>query len=122
MDEPTLSPQEALDALNELRSNMVSTQSASWSNMCYPIVAILNAAGMVQFDSTPEQMEQHAHCYGGAGGYPGRLQDHHQITGKPPWCKPVGELEFLKVAARRVVGEPSKRNLEVLSNVLGDKE
>lgn len=63
---------EALEALNALRSNIVGTQSASWSNTVYPLVAILNAAGLEQFDPSEEQLRQHMGCYGGAGGYPGR--------------------------------------------------
>jgi hypothetical protein len=40
----------------------------------YPLVAILNAAGMELFDSSEEQMAQHYDCYGGAGGYPGAIK------------------------------------------------
>lgn len=69
-----MTAEEALMALNELRSNIVGTQSASWSNTMYPLVAILDAAGMEVFDSSEEQLAQHLSCYGGAGGYPGQLQ------------------------------------------------
>ena len=69
----TLTPEEALAAINELRSNVVATQNAGWSNLMYPLVAILNAAGCEQFRSTEEQMAEHFNCYGGAGGYPGKL-------------------------------------------------
>lgn len=67
-----LTPEEALTALNALRSNVVATQNASWSNLMYPLVAILNDAGMELFKPTEEQLRLHRACYGGAGGYPGR--------------------------------------------------
>lgn len=82
---------EALDALNELRSNIVATQNASWSNVAYPLVAILNAAGYELIeDVSEEQLHQHVACYGGAGGFPGHLRSEprkdagwrHQIKGK----------------------------------------
>lgn len=63
----------ALRAINELRSNIIATQSASWSNTVYPLVAILNKAGYEQVDSTEKQKLEHTDCYGGAGGYPGKL-------------------------------------------------
>jgi hypothetical protein len=65
---------EALAAINELRSNIVGTQSASWSNTMYPLVAILDAAGMEVFEPSVDQMAEHISCYGGAGGYPGMLR------------------------------------------------
>jgi hypothetical protein len=65
-----MSGDEALTALNALRSNIIGSQSASWSNTVYPLVAILNAAGFEQYEATKEQLEQHRACYGGAGGYP----------------------------------------------------
>lgn len=71
MDEKKLSAEQALEALNTIRSNVVVTQSAGWSNLMYPLVAILNAAGLEQFDPTEEQVAQHFATYGGAGGYPG---------------------------------------------------
>lgn len=71
--EQPLSPEEALAALNELRSNIVATQTATWSNVAYPLVAILDAAGLERFEPTAEQREQHLSCYGGAGGYPGNI-------------------------------------------------
>ncbi|HYT45058.1 MAG TPA: hypothetical protein VEP90_22210 [Methylomirabilota bacterium] len=69
----SLSNEEALEALNMLRSNIIATQSASWSNTMYPLVAILNEAGIEQLDATEEQKLEHKNCYGGAGGYPGHL-------------------------------------------------
>lgn len=66
--------EDALAALNELRSNVVATQNAGWSNTIYPFVAILNASGQKLFDSSPRQMREHLSCYGGAGGYPGHLK------------------------------------------------
>lgn len=71
-----ISPDEALRRLNQLRSNMIATQSASWSNLSYPLVAILNAAGYeLDTDVSDEQKEEHLSCYGGAGGMPGALHD-----------------------------------------------
>jgi len=71
-----LSPTEALEALNELRSNVITTQNAGWSNLVYPLVAILDAAGYKRFVSSPDQLKQHHSTYGGAGGFPGHLKDH----------------------------------------------
>lgn len=72
MTEPTLTEREALEALNQLRSNVVATQSASWSNVAYPLVAILDAAGFhLNEVVTDEQVAEHFDTYGGAGGYPG---------------------------------------------------
>ena len=65
---------EALDLINELRSNVISTQNAGWSNLIYLLFAILNDAGLELFESTEEQKRQHLDCYGGAGGYPGHLR------------------------------------------------
>lgn len=77
MDEngPTLTEHEALVALNDLRSNIVATQNAGWSNAIYPLVAILNAAGFEQHTASAEQEREHLATYGGAGGFPGRY--HH---------------------------------------------
>jgi hypothetical protein len=66
--------QEALELLNQLRSNIIATQAASWSNTVYPLVAILNAAGFKQVDATDEQKTEHLEAYGGAGGYPGHVR------------------------------------------------
>jgi hypothetical protein len=41
----------------------------------YPLVAILNAAGLEQLQPTDEQKREHLDCYGGAGGYPGRCPE-----------------------------------------------
>jgi hypothetical protein len=71
--DPNLTPEQALDALNQLRSNIVATQQASWSNVAYPLVAILNAAGYEQAEATDDQKGEHLACYGGAGGYPGHI-------------------------------------------------
>jgi hypothetical protein len=70
-----LSPDDALAALNTLRSNVIATQNAGWSNTLYPFVAILNAAGCEQFDPDEQQLAEHYDCYGGAGGYPGNTKD-----------------------------------------------
>lgn len=75
MADPTLTEREALAALNQLRSNLVATQSAGWSNLVYPLVAILDAAGFEQGEPTEAQEAEHFDCYGGAGGFPGRLKD-----------------------------------------------
>lgn len=71
---PLLTEREALEAINELRSNIIATQYASWSNVAYPLVAILNAAGF-ELEKEPgvDKVAQHFDCYGGAGGYPGHL-------------------------------------------------
>lgn len=67
--------QASMGAINELRSNMVATQQAGWSNFCYPLVAILDAAGFdLNYDVTERQAAEHISCYGGAGGYPGNLK------------------------------------------------
>ena len=66
-----LTPDEALEAINTLRSNVIGTQSAGWSNTMYPLVAILNDAGFEYIKPTEEQIRHHLNCYGGAGGYPG---------------------------------------------------
>lgn len=68
-----LTPEEALNAINQLRSNAVETQRASWSNMMYPIVAILDAAGYKLEEVTNDQIREYIGCYGGAGGYPGHI-------------------------------------------------
>jgi hypothetical protein len=69
-----ISPEQALEALNTLRSNIVATQSASWSNFVYPFVAILDATGLEQFEPTDTQLAEHSSAYGGAGGYPGHTR------------------------------------------------
>lgn len=59
--------------LNQLRKNVTATQSATWSNMMYPLVAILNDAG---YEDSPgrivseKQREAHMNAYGGAGNFP----------------------------------------------------
>lgn len=113
---PDLTEAKALAALNALRSNVVGTQSASWSNTMYPFVAILNAAGLVQVDPSEDDLRQHMDCYGGAGGYPG----HILREPKPGWCKPVGRLEHVTTAARRFLEDPSERNRQILETVLGN--
>lgn len=63
----------ALLRLNQLRKNVTATQSATWSNAMYPMVAILNDAG---FEDSPNrqvsnaQREAHMSAYGGAGKFP----------------------------------------------------
>lgn len=105
-----LSPNEALEALNTLRSNIVGTQRGSWSNTMYPLVAILNAAGLEQFDPSEEQLRQHMDCYGGAGGYPG----HELSEPDAGWCPPVGRLQLVSEAARWFLDDPSEKNRRVL--------
>lgn len=72
-EESRLTPDEALETLNALRCNVIGTQSAGWSNLMYPFVAILNAAGFEYSPPTEEQIKEHLNAYGGAGGYPGNL-------------------------------------------------
>ena len=86
---PELSPLGLAVALNQLRSNMVATQAASWPNMCYPIVAMLEDTGFRLTEPSKEQKQEHLDCYGGAGGYPGKLK-------RPPVNPaphPIGERE-----------------------------
>lgn len=80
--QPGLSNSEALEAINALRSNVVSTQSAGWSNLVYPLVAILDAAGMERADATKDQMAEHFATYGGAGGYPGHCLREPDLTAR----------------------------------------
>jgi len=70
MSKSTLTPDEALTLINQMRSNVIGTQRASWSNSMYPLVAILNAAGYELHGTTPESEAEHLNCYGGAGGMP----------------------------------------------------
>ena len=95
-----LTHEEALHALNELRSNVVATQNASWSNMMYPLVAILNDAGFEQFDPTDEQQRSHVNCYGGAGGYPGYEQDEAPARG---WVEPISRRREIEDTVARFV-------------------
>lgn len=104
----------ALEALNSLRSAVVATQNAGWSNTIYPFVAILNAAGMEQFDPSEDQIRQHVDCYGGAGGYPG----HALREPSPGWCAPVGRLQHLERVARKFLADPTYENLGYLEKAL----
>lgn len=61
--------------MNRLRSNVIATQNASWSNMMYTFVAILGEAGYELEGATDAQCEEHLACYGGAGKTP-HLLDH----------------------------------------------
>jgi hypothetical protein len=70
--EKLLNAYEALNTINILRSNLITTQSAGWSNLVYPLVAILEDAGFGLFTPTEEQIKEHRAAYGGAGGYPGK--------------------------------------------------
>lgn len=105
-----LTKDEALSALNVVRSNVVETQNASWSNTMYPLVAILDAAGIERIITTEEQQEEHRRCYGGAGGYPGH------IVSDPPqgWRMPFSQLQSLKEAIDRYVENPTEKNLNTL--------
>lgn len=105
-----LTPEEALAAINTLRSNVIATQSAGWSNLMYPLVAILNAAGIEQFDPPEDQLRQHLACYGGAGGYPG----HELSDPSPGWCEPVGRLRLVVEGVRRFLDNPTDENRNVL--------
>lgn len=101
---------EALEALNALRSNVIGTQSASWSNAMYPFVAILNEAGFEQFDPTEAQLREHMDCYGGAGGYPGNLRSEPS----PGWSNPVGLTQGLALNMRKYLADPSPKNRSVV--------
>lgn len=80
---------DALEAINALRANVIGTQSASWSNTLYPLVAILNSAGFEYVPPTEQQMREHMDCYGGAGGFPG----HVLREPDPGWCEPVSRAQ-----------------------------
>jgi hypothetical protein len=69
--------------LNRLRSNVIATQNASWSNSLYPLVATLDEAGYEVQGATDEQVEEHLHCYGGAGRTPTMLDES-------PYESPIG--------------------------------
>lgn len=73
----------AVAKLNRLRSNVIATQNASWSNSLYPLVAILDEAGCEVQGATDEQREEHLHCYGGAGRTPTLLDES-------PYESPIG--------------------------------
>lgn len=111
----SLTRDEALDAINALRSNVIGTQSASWSNTMYPLVAILNAAGIEQFDPTEEQLRQHMDCYGGAGGYPGHVLREPAGSG---WCEPVSRLQDFKRLAQMFLDDPTDENRTRLERAL----
>ncbi len=68
-----LTSEEALAAINQLRCNVIGTQEAGWSNLVYPLVAILNEAGYEYAAPSDEAFREHLMAYGGAGGWPGRL-------------------------------------------------
>jgi len=113
-----LSHEEALEALNVLRSNIVATQSASWSNTTYPLVAILEAAGFERIESTDEQKREHFHCYGGAGGYPGNMRDEiNEDHRRFPVPDPINRL---KERVRNYLKDPNARNLELLERSVSD--
>lgn len=114
VDTPSLSLEEALSAINALRSNVVGSQSAGWSNLMYPLVAILNAAGLEQFDPSEEQLRHHMDCYGGAGGYPG----HELREPMPGWCEPVGRLARLTETVKRFLANPTDEHREQLKRVV----
>lgn len=61
----------ALQKVNRLRSNIIATQSAGWSNTIYPLVAILDAAGFEREEVDEASKAEHVNAYGGAGGVPG---------------------------------------------------
>lgn len=101
---------EALEALNTLRSNIVATQSASWANTVYPLVAILNATGLEQFDPTEEQLREHVEAYGGAGGYPGHtLREPYE-----GWREPVSRLQSVEEGVRQYLENPTDKNRAIL--------
>jgi len=110
MDEIKLTEREALEALNELRSNVIFTQSASWSNMMYPLVAILNATGFeLNENPTDDQVANHLFCYGGAGGFPG-----HEIE------EPGRERNEPGYDARRVARQVRERNEKLKERMKND--
>lgn len=106
---------EAMHAINTLRSEIVATQNAGWSTTIYPLVAILNAAGYVQFDPTAEQIDEYLDCHGGAGGYPG-----NPLRKAPakPGQNPVSKMQHMAKVTRRYLDDPSEDNLKIVHNVL----
>lgn len=105
---------DALEALNALRSNVVGTQNAGWSNTIYPFVAILNEAGLEQFDPSEEQLGEHWRAYGGAGGYPG----HPHSEPSTGWSPPVGLTKHLAHRVRLFLDDPTDENRAVVEAVL----
>lgn len=97
-----LAEREALEALNQLRSNLVATQSAGWSNLVYPLVAILDSAGFEQAEPTEAQEAEHFDCYGGAGGFPGHLKG---IPGYSMVCRARNTRRERERMQRRMRGE-----------------
>jgi hypothetical protein len=99
-----LTPEEAIEALNTLRSNMIATRNASWSNFIYPFVAILDAAGCELFEPTEDQIANHLFCYGGAGGFPGReLEEPGRESHEPGYST-------ARLPARHIVDKRDKDN------------
>lgn len=90
---------EALDRLNTLRSCIVKTQSATWSNSVYPLVAILNGAGFEPFEPTAEQLAAHLRAYGGAGGMPEPERECTCVGGS--WCAMHGDVVDGQAVSKR---------------------
>lgn len=112
---PELSEHDALVALNQLRCNIVGTQSASWSNVAYPLVAILNDAGFELHEPTQDQMHEHLSTYGGAGGYPGNPKKSRRHD----WNnRLVGARENLVRVTRKYLENPTEKNRGYLENAL----
>jgi hypothetical protein len=110
-----MNDKEAMEALNTLRSEVIATQYAGWSNTIYPFVAILNAAGYEQFDPTKKQIDEYLDCHGGAGGYPGHLNGPVSDTS---WKNPVSKMQHMAKIMRKYLENPTDDNLKVVHNVL----
>lgn len=115
MAEPRITQREALEALNQLRCNIVGTQSATWSNVAYPLVAILDAAGYELHEPTEEQMHDHLRTYGGAGGYPGKPIG----SGRHDWnVRLVGARENLVRQVKKYLADPTERHRGYLEKAI----
>lgn len=121
---PTVAEQElfnlraAMEAINTLRSEVIATQSAGWSETIYPLVAILDAAGYKQFDPTEQQLNEYKDCHGGAGGYPG----HVKREAPQAYRNPVSLMQHMINCMKRFLADPSERNREVMENVISNAE
>lgn len=112
---PDLSEHEALVIINKLRCNVIGTQNAGWSNLMYPLVAVLDLAGFSLEEPTQEQMKEHLATYGGGGGYPG----HCLREALPNWNnRLVGSRENLVEMSKRFLDDPSEQNRGYLEKAI----
>lgn len=119
LSEQRITITEAMDAINTLRSEVITTQNAGWSTTIYPLVAILNAAGYEQFDPTEKQITEYLDCHGGAGGYPGNPLREAPSSN---WENPVSKMQHLVKVIRTYLEDQSDDNLRVVFTVLKEIE